>query len=168
MTDRPLLQQRHDTCACLVRTSFQQVVPAADLFADIFYDRLFLLDPSLRPMFRGDMKEQGRKLVGILQVAVAGLDHLDRIVEAVKALGRRHAGYGVREEHYGTVKAALLWALRCVLAHDCTKAVVAAWAEVYDLLAGVMRAAAAELDLPPAEEPPRVAAFRGVPQPSLS
>jgi hemoglobin-like flavoprotein len=154
MSDGPISQQRHDARTRLVRTSFQEIVPVADLFADLFYGRLFLLDPSLRPMFRGDLKEQGRKLVGILQVAVAGLDRLERIVEAVRALGRRHAGYGVREPHYATVKAALLWALQTLLAEGGTPAVLAAWAEVYDLLAGVMIAAAADVGRPPADEPP--------------
>ena len=44
----------------LVQTSFAQVLPIADDAAALFYTRLFELDPSLRPMFRGDMKEQGR------------------------------------------------------------------------------------------------------------
>src|SRR5689334_17652027 len=77
----------------LVQASFQRVVPIADLFADLFYSRLFLLDPSLLPMFRGDLSAQGRKLMAVLRVAVASLGELDRVVPAVEALGARHAGY---------------------------------------------------------------------------
>ena len=95
----------------LVQQTFDQVKPIADVAAGLFYNRLFELDPSLRPMFRGDMQEQGRKLMQMLAVAVAGLTRLDTLVPAGEALGRRGVGYGVREEDYATVGGARLWAL---------------------------------------------------------
>ena len=73
----------------LVRSSFAKVLPIAEVAAELFYARLFELDPSLRHMFRGDMKEQGRKLMGMIRVAVANLEKLDEIVPAVQALGAR-------------------------------------------------------------------------------
>src|SRR5881628_200425 len=93
----------------LVQASFVLVMPIAETAAALFYGRLFELDPSLRPMFRGDMAEQGRKLMQTIAVVVHGLDRLPTLVPAVEALERRHAGYGVRDEHYATVAAALLW-----------------------------------------------------------
>jgi hemoglobin-like flavoprotein len=96
----------------LVQTSFGQVLPIADTAAALFYQRLFELDPELRPMFRGDMQEQGRKLMAMLKLAIDGLTRLDELVPAVQSLGRRHIGYGVRDQHYDTVAAALLWTLR--------------------------------------------------------
>src|SRR5262245_30679403 len=95
----------------LVQDTFAQVVPIADTAAALFYERLFTLDPALRPLFKGDMTEQQRKLMTMLGVAVKGLNRLDTIVPAVQQLGARHAGYGVQDEHYGTVGAALLWTL---------------------------------------------------------
>ncbi|MFL5539248.1 MAG: globin domain-containing protein, partial [Longimicrobiaceae bacterium] len=95
----------------LVQESWTLVEPIAETAAALFYGRLFELDPSLRPMFRGDMREQEKKLMQALTVVVRGLDRLDQLVPAVEALGRRHAGYGVRDEHYATVAAALLWTL---------------------------------------------------------
>src|SRR3712207_225737 len=95
----------------LVQQTFADVAPIADVAARLFYARLFELDPSLEALFGGDMEEQGRKLMQMLTVAVRGLDHLDELVPAVRALGRRHVGYGVRDEHYATVGAALLWTL---------------------------------------------------------
>ena len=95
----------------LVQSTFKMVVPIADTAAELFYGRLFEIDPALKPMFKGDMKEQGRKLMHMLSIAVAGLDDLDRLVPAVQALGRRHVGYGVRDAHYATVGSALLWTL---------------------------------------------------------
>jgi hemoglobin-like flavoprotein len=129
----------------LVQTSFVLVMPIADTAAALFYQRLFELDPSLRPMFRGDIQEQGRKLMSMLKIAVNGLTRLDQLVPAVQELGRRHARYGVRDEHYDTVAAALLWTLRQGLGVAFTAEVEQAWVAAYTLLAGTMKAAAAEV-----------------------
>jgi hemoglobin-like flavoprotein len=126
----------------LVQTSFVLVMPIADTAAALFYQRLFELDPSLRPMFRGDIQEQGRKLMSMLKIAVNGLTRLDQLVPAVQSLGQRHAGYGVRDEHYDTVAAALLWTLRQGLGVAFTPEVEQAWVAAYTLLAGTMKAAA--------------------------
>ncbi|HEX8903504.1 MAG TPA: globin family protein [Longimicrobiaceae bacterium] len=130
----------------LVQESWTQVEPIADAAAELFYGRLFELDPSLRPMFRGDMREQGKKLMQMITVAVRGLDRLDQIVPAVEALGRRHAGYGVTDAHYDTVADALLWTLEKGLGDGFTPPVKAAWTETYTTLATVMKRAAAEVE----------------------
>jgi hemoglobin-like flavoprotein len=123
----------------LVQDSFEKVRPIAEAAAALFYDRLFTLDPSLRALFRGDQKEQGRKLMQMIAVAVKGLDNLEQLVPAVEQLGRRHSGYGVQNEHYDTVGAALLWTLEAGLGPDFTEEVKEAWATVYALLADVMQ-----------------------------
>jgi hemoglobin-like flavoprotein len=131
----------------LVQTSFARVVPIAETAAGLFYAKLFELDPSLRPMFTGDIEEQGRKLMDILRVAVNGLNHLDMLVPAVRAMGQRHAGYGVRDEHYETVAVALISTLELGLGDAFTDEVREAWTTVYWLLAYTMRAGAAEEEL---------------------
>jgi hemoglobin-like flavoprotein len=128
----------------LVRDSFAKVAPIAPTAAELFYGRLFELDPGLRPLFKGDMKEQGRKLMAMIATAVAGLDKLDTIVPAVRALGKRHAGYGVIDAQYDTVAAALLWTLEQGLGPDFTPATKEAWTACYTLLSGQMKEAAAE------------------------
>ena len=128
----------------LVQTSFAQVAPIDETAAALFYNRLFELDPALRPMFRGDIEEQGRKLMQMLAVAVRGLDDLGALVPAVHALGRRHAGYGVRDEHYETVAAALLWTLEAGLGEAFTPEVREAWGTVYWVLAETMKDGAVE------------------------
>ncbi len=122
----------------LVKDSFRKVVPIADQAAALFYARLFELDPSLRRLFRGDMTEQGRKLMAMIAAAVAALEKLDTLVPAVRALGARHGGYGVTEDHYATVGAALLWTLEKGLGPEFTPEVRAAWVSVYSLLANTM------------------------------
>jgi hemoglobin-like flavoprotein len=93
-------------------------------------------------MFKGDMKEQGQKLMKMIATAVNGLDRLDSIVPAVQDLGRRHVGYGVRPEHYDTVGAALLQTLEQGLGSAFTPEVKQAWATVYGVLAATMKDAA--------------------------
>ena len=132
----------------LVQESFQKVVPIADAAATLFYGRLFDLDSKLESLFKGDMVEQGRKLMQMLGVAVKSLDRLEQVLPAVCALGARHAGYGVRERDYDTVGRALIWTLKKGLGDDFTPEVEAAWVEVYAALAGVMKSAQAEAARP--------------------
>jgi hemoglobin-like flavoprotein len=127
----------------LIQTSFGAVLPIAGVAAELFYERLFQLDPTLRPLFRGDLKEQGRKLMTTLHLVVDGLERLDELVPAVRSLGQRHATYGVRESDYATVGSALLWTLEQGLGRDFTPAVKEAWAAAYALLAETMLDAAA-------------------------
>ena len=129
----------------LVQQTFAEVAPIADVAARLFYARLFELDPSLEALFTGDMDEQGRKLMQMLTVAVRGLDSLDELVPAVRALGRRHVGYGVRDRHYATVGSALLWTLEHGLDDAFTPEVRDAWAAVYSVLADTMKQGAAEV-----------------------
>ena len=126
----------------LVQASWRQLAPIAEDAAELFYTRLFALDPALRALFRGDMQEQGRKVMGMIAFAVRGLSRLESIVPGVQALGRRHAGYGVRDEHYDTVASALPWTLEKGLGDGFTAEVKAAWVAAYTLLSDTMKAAA--------------------------
>ena len=127
----------------LVRESFEKVAPMADAAAQLFYARLFDLDPSLESLFKGDMAEQGRKLMQMIGAAVKSLDRLEQVMPAVEALGARHVAYGVRDEHYRTVGRALIWTLKKGLREEFTPEAEAAWAEVYAALAGAMKGGAA-------------------------
>ena len=123
----------------LVQTTWAKVLPIRDTAATLFYGKLFELDPRLKPLFKGDMTAQGDKLMTMIDVAVKGLTRLDAIVPAVKSLGKRHVGYGVKAEDYNTVAAALLWTLGQGLGDDFTPQAKAAWTEVYGLLATTMQ-----------------------------
>ena len=128
----------------LVRDTWKQVVPVADGAAGMFYYRLFEIDPTTRKLFRAtDMVAQRKKLLQTLAFAIGGLDDLDALASKVEDLGRRHAGYGVTDAQYDSVGAALLWTLEQGLGPAWTPPVAAAWSEVYRLLSGIMRNAAA-------------------------
>ncbi len=126
----------------LVQDSWAIVLPISDQAAELFYGRLFELEPSYRRLFTTDPQEQGRKLMQTINVAVNGLPKLDTIVPAVEDLGRRHLDYDVTEEMYDTVGAALLWTLGEGLGDSFTSEVEEAWTETYNALAEVMKSAA--------------------------
>lgn len=118
----------------IVQTTFAQVTDA-DLLASRFYARLFDIDPSTKPMFRGDMTEQRIKLMQTLAVVVKSLDDLSSIVPAIQHLGKRHVAYGVTIEHWNSVGQALLWTLAETFGDAFTDDVREAWAAAYTLIA---------------------------------
>lgn len=122
----------------LIQSTWQQVVPIKEKAAELFYDQLFTMDPSLKPLFKGDMKEQGRKLMAMINTVVVNLDKIGDLVPAVQDLGKRHAGYGVQPSHYATVGGALLWTLGAGLGDAFTPDAKAAWGEAYGVLSSVM------------------------------
>lgn len=122
----------------LVQESFAKVVPDMDRITARVYERLFALDPSLRPLFKGDMARQRSRLGIALAMVVHGLKNQAGIVPVLHELGRRHTGYGVQPEHYATVGEAVLGALEETLGKDFTPAVRQAWADAYDLIATTM------------------------------
>ena len=93
----------------LVQETFADVKPIAATAAELFYNRLFTLDPALRPLFKGEMGQQGQMLMSMIGSAVGGLRNLEKLAPVVRQLGARHVRYGVRTEHYATVGSALLW-----------------------------------------------------------
>ncbi|WP_025739640.1 globin family protein [Aquimarina pacifica] len=130
----------------LVQSSFSKVAPIAETAAEIFYNKLFELDPALKPLFPADntdaMKGQGNKLMTMLASAVAGLSDLDKLVPILQDLGKRHVEYKVESSHYDTVGAALLGTLETGLGDDFTPEVKTAWADTYTVMADVMKGAA--------------------------
>jgi hemoglobin-like flavoprotein len=125
-----------------VKRTWAMCLPIADTAADLFYGRLFALDPRLRPLFKPDMAEQKRQLMAMLNSAVGLLDDLPALVPVVQQLGRRHVGYGVKEKDYATVGQALLDTLERGLAEAWTPTVEEAWTAVYGVLSQTMMKAA--------------------------
>ncbi|MGB0712253.1 MAG: globin family protein [Gammaproteobacteria bacterium] len=129
----------------LIKDSWFKVLPIADKAAALFYGRLFELDPGVKPLFaNSDMKAQGAKLMKSINLVVESLEKLEEIVPAVQEMGVRHVDYGVKDEDYDTVGAALLWTLEQGLGDAFTDETKTAWATAYGVLADTMKAAAAE------------------------
>lgn len=126
----------------LIQTSWAQVAPIQDAATDLFYQRLFFLDPSLRPMFKGDLQEQKFKLAAMFGAIVNNLTRIEILVPEAEALARRHVAYGVLASHYDIAGEALLWALGQGLGSAFTEETRTAWSEVYATLAQLMKDAA--------------------------
>ncbi|MEO8059838.1 MAG: globin family protein [Burkholderiales bacterium] len=126
----------------LVRHSFALVQPIATQAAALFYDNLFTADPALRKLFRGDMPEQGERLMTMIGAAVGLLDRPGSLIPVLQKLGARHVGYGVVDAHYATVGGALLLTLEQGLGDAFTPDTRAAWAEMYGIVSRTMMEAA--------------------------
>jgi nitric oxide dioxygenase len=126
------------TDVALVQGTFRKILPIADQAAALFYARLFELDPALRTLFRGDMHEQGRSLIAMMERAVSSLQSFETLLPTIRELGARNRDHPVTEEHHASIGAALLWTLQKGLGSEFTPAVAAAWAATYSLLATTM------------------------------
>jgi len=123
----------------LVQNSFAKVEPIAEQAAEIFYNKLFEYDPKLKPLFKSDIKAQGRKLMATLKVATAGLNDLDTLVPVLHQLAERHVKYGVKAADFTPVGNALLYALQQGLGDQFTNEVRQAWVDVFRLVATTMK-----------------------------
>lgn len=126
----------------LVQTSYQRLVPLADTAAQLFYSRLFELDPSLRALFKVDFQDQVAKFVDMIRLVVAELNYPERVGATLRELGVRHTGYGVADEHYDTVGQSLVWAIEKALGKEAGPEVKEAWTEFYHLVGTTMKSGA--------------------------
>ncbi|SRR6185503_12916859 len=107
------------TQIALVQKSWKEVLIFQDAAAQLFYTRLFALDPAFA-ILPGEIREQGRKLVAMMTVAVNGLARIETLVPVIEVLGRRHSGPA-------TVAGALLWMLQKGLGKAFTPETKQAW-----------------------------------------
>jgi len=131
----------------LVQDSFAMVIPKRDEVARSFYDNLFMLEASLRPMFPVDLSDQGKKLMQVLTVVVRSLDDLGPLLPSIDDMARRHVAYGVKDEHYPIVGQALIRTLRQGLGSAFNPETEEAWREAYRILSARMIAATKPRDL---------------------
>lgn len=127
----------------IVQETYNKIHPISEDVARLFYTRLFELAPTVKPLFKGDLREQGQKLMQMIGVVVWSLDKMEKVLPGLEQLGVRHIDYGTTNEHYEVVGQALLETLAQCLGDDFTLATKEAWAETYMLMADTMKKAAA-------------------------
>lgn len=141
-----------ETERLIIQNTWRLVQPAAETTADLFYKRLFELQPSFKQYFTSDFKQQKLKLIAMLDFVVKSLDWPDsawrreEVTEdddlflAVVALGRRHReAYKIPNSSYETVGEAWLWTLDNSLGNKFDAAARAAWTKFYALIANTMQ-----------------------------
>ena len=126
----------------IIKLTFAQAMNSKDQVGKLFYDRLFAIAPETRPLFKGSIEAQARKLMDTLAQAIASLRDTPTLITTLEALAKRHVGYGVKDEHYDKVGDALLWTLERGLGAAFTPHAREAWTPLYGTVATVMRAAA--------------------------
>lgn len=122
----------------IVRSTFAQIFFNKEEVGRLFYRRLFAIAPETRPLFKGDVDAQGRKLIDTLGVAVSALRDMPRLKATLRDLGRRHRDYGVQPEHYEIVGKALLDTLEKSLGTAFDETARQAWTTLYGAVAGTM------------------------------
>ena len=129
-----------------ISQTWRSVATLGDAAAELFYQRLFEIDPSTKPLFANtDMSAQSQKLLDALGFVVESAEHPEKLVPLLQELGRRHVGYGVEDRQYQSVGAALLWTLEQGLGAAFTDEVRGAWTAAYSLVADTMVQAAQDM-----------------------
>ena len=126
----------------LVQSSFARIAERAEEFAPRFYANLFEVHPELRPLFCDDMAVQTKMFMYILSSAVRGLNRMQEMVGGLRALGKRHAGYGVKRADYDEALSALIRTLKEFLADEFTVELQHAWVTALGMIAETMIEAA--------------------------
>lgn len=122
----------------VVRGTWAKASADPDAAAALFYGKLFETAPAVKPLFTADMKDQGRKLMQMIGIAVNNMEDVGKIVPALIELGERHEGYGAEDEHYPVVGEVLIDTLRTALGDEFTDEADLAWAKTYAAVAAVM------------------------------
>jgi methyl-accepting chemotaxis protein len=121
-----------------LETSLDLVTPRGAELMDEFYARLFAAEPSVRPLFPDDLREQKRKFLATLVLLRWSLRDLDALSPQLRGLGARHAGFGARPEHYPAVAQALIEAMASLGGEAFTDHHERAWRAVLSTVAGLM------------------------------
>lgn len=129
-----------------IRKTFATVERQSRVAALVFYQRLFELDPALRPLFKGDIEIQAEKLMEMLSGALSLLERPEEFTRVLEGLGARHVAYGVKTRHYETVGEALLDMLGKVLGPEFTAETRGAWLALYQTIAEIMLRGAATVE----------------------
>ena len=126
----------------LVQESMIYILPNASVIGSTFYKNLFEAAPAVKSLFSSNISEQAKKLMDVVQHAVEALDNFDKIVPTLHQLGKKHAAYGAKPEHFPIVRDVLIQTFKEIIGEEFTKEMEAAWFTVINILAATMLEAA--------------------------
>lgn len=128
--------------AARLRSTYDRIRADGTQLAEVFYARLFVAAPHLRPMFTADPAAQVHKLMAALDAVVANLERPAENHALLAELGRRHAGYGARPEHYDLVIELVIDSMRDLLGPRAAERDLLEWRTALRLISSQMLAAA--------------------------
>jgi hemoglobin-like flavoprotein len=111
----------------LIRASFVTLEPAIDLVGQLFFLKLYRLDPSFRARFGGDPETQGRKFMAAVKLAIISLKHEDCLAPVLKLLGVRQRMLGMKVRDYRMMGKSWTWTLERSLEKRFTRPTKDAW-----------------------------------------
>ena len=118
--------------------SFKLLAPRGQELVDRFYAKLFSENRPLREMFPDNMTEQKQKLLASLVFVVQNLRKPDQMVDPLREMGRRHAGYGTQAEHYPVVRDTLVAVMGEMAGEAWNDQLTADWNAALNVVAGIM------------------------------
>ncbi|WP_172331253.1 globin domain-containing protein [Mangrovicoccus sp. HB161399] len=127
-----------------IRATWTLLAQDAPGMSEAFYGELFRIAPELRPMFPAQLADQGRKLAAAIGLVVQHAHDLAPVLAPLRAMGARHAGYGVEDAHYGAVGEALIATMAARLGPAFPASARDAWLAAYSAVAATMQAGAAD------------------------
>ena len=122
----------------LIRDSYARVLPEAERVSDLFYKDLFERAPSLQPLFKNAMSEQGMRFMTALKAVVAHLDDPVGLEAEATRLGESHAPFKIRPESYREMEESLVDTLAHALGDKFTNPVELAWREAFGHIGQLM------------------------------
>ena len=129
----------------LIRESFFKLEPALDLVGQLFYLKLFRLDPSFRDRFGSDAKTQGRKFMAAVKLTIISLNHEDGLAPTLKLLGVRHRQLGIKVRDYRTMAKAWMWTLERSLEKSFTRETKDVWTKFHTQVSYILSGSEAAL-----------------------
>ncbi|MCF0050577.1 globin domain-containing protein [Dyadobacter sp. LJ53] len=126
----------------IIKNSWSQVIAQPDNPAVLFYENLFAEAPYLISMFHSDLEQQQAKFSAMITYMVMHLQTMPDIQTQIEAMGKRHAKYGVKPEHYALVGKVLINTLETTLGDYWDMETAEAWTNLYDVWASAMLNAA--------------------------
>jgi hemoglobin-like flavoprotein len=119
----------------IIKNSWSYLITKTDEVGALFYQKLFELDPVLKPMFQNDIDSQIQKFTDMITFMVLKLQNMTEFQRDLNSLAARHVGYGTQPKHYQVTGKALLLALEGSLGEMWDNETNSAWTELYDFIA---------------------------------
>lgn len=94
------LQMLNTKSIQIVKDTWADLIAHGPEIGQRFYERLFQLHPEYKKLFKGNDKDQHKKLAFAITLIITKLNKLDQISEEVRSLAARHVKYGVKPEYF--------------------------------------------------------------------